>query len=120
MFWFFGHKVCGILASHVCMLSHFSCVKLFVILWTVACQAPLSMGFIRQESWSGLPCPPPGDLLDPGIKPMSPTLHGSLPTEPPGKPLSCPAMDQTHSPCIEGGHWATKEVPYSVILILLD
>ena len=53
------------------MLSHFSHVQLFVTLWTVACQAPLSMGFSRQEYWSGLPCPPPGDLLDPGIKPMS-------------------------------------------------
>ena len=46
-------------------------------LWTVACQAPLSMGFYRQECWSGLPCPPPGNLPEPGIKPaslMSPTL----------------------------------------------
>ena len=40
--------------------------------WTLACQAPLSMGFSRQEYWSGLPCPPPGDLPDPGIKPASP------------------------------------------------
>ena len=40
--------------------------------WTVACQTPLSMGFSRQEYWSGLPCPPPGDLPNPGIKPMSP------------------------------------------------
>ena len=53
------------------MLSRFSHVQLSVTLWTVACQAPLSMGFSRQEYWSGLPCPPPGDLLDPGIKPMS-------------------------------------------------
>ena len=43
-------------------------VQLFVTLWTVACQAPLSMGFSRQEYWSGLPCPPPGDLSDTGIK----------------------------------------------------
>ena len=42
-----------------------------VTLWTVACQAPLSMGFSRQEYWSGLACPPPGDLLDPGIEPVS-------------------------------------------------
>ena len=41
-------------------------------LWTVAHQAPLSMGFSRQEDWSGLPCPPPGDLPNPGIKPTSP------------------------------------------------
>ena len=51
------------------MLSHFSRVQLFVTLWTVACQAPLSMGFSRQGYWSGLPCPPPGDLPDPGIHP---------------------------------------------------
>ena len=43
----------------------------FVTQWTVACQAPLSMGFPRQEYWSGLPFPSPGDLPDPGIKPMS-------------------------------------------------
>ena len=61
--------------AHV--LSHFSCVQLFVTLWTVARQAPLSMEFSRQEYWSGLPCPPPEDLPDPGIKPTSlaaPTL----------------------------------------------
>ena len=45
---------------------------LFVIPWTVARQAPLSMGFSRQEFWNGLLSPPPGDLPDPGIKPMSP------------------------------------------------
>ena len=55
-----------------CVLSHFSCVQLFATLWTIACQAPLSMGFSRQEYWSGLPCPPLGDLSDPGIKPLSP------------------------------------------------
>ena len=49
--------------------------------WIVARQAPLSMGFSRQENWSGLPCPPPGDLPDPGIKPvslMSPALAGGF------------------------------------------
>ena len=51
-------------SSPVCVLSHFSHVQLFVILWTVACQAPLSMGFSRQEYRSGLPCSPPGDLPD--------------------------------------------------------
>ena len=55
-----------------CLLSHFSRVQLFATLWTVACQALLSMGFSRQEYWSGLPFPSPGDLLDPGIKPRSP------------------------------------------------
>ena len=48
-----------------CMLSHFILVRLFVTPWTAACQAPLSMGFSRQEYWSGLPCPPRGDLPDP-------------------------------------------------------
>ena len=55
-------------------------VRLFVTPWTVARQAPLSMGFSRQEHWSGLPCPPPGDLPDPGIEHASPALQaGSLP-----------------------------------------
>ena len=53
------------------MLSCFSRVQHFVTLWTRACQTPLSMGFSRQEYWSGLPRPPPGDLLDPGIEPTS-------------------------------------------------
>ena len=53
---------------HACILSHFSHIRLFVTLWTVAQQAPLSMGFPRQEYCSGLPCPPPGDLRDPEIK----------------------------------------------------
>ena len=71
-----------------CMLNRFSCVEHFMTLWTVACQAPLSMEFSRQEYWSGLPCPPLGDLSDPGIKPQSPTLQAhSLLSEPPGKGL---------------------------------
>ena len=60
-----------------CMLSGFSRVQLFATLCPVARQAPLSMGFSRQEYWSGLPSPPPGDLPDLGIKPaslMSPAL----------------------------------------------
>ena len=56
--------------------------------WTVACQAPLSMEFFRQEYWNGLPYPPPGDLLEPGTEPQTPALQAdSLPSEPPGKPL---------------------------------
>ena len=65
----------------MCVLSHFSHVRLFMTLWTIARQAPLSMGFSRQEYWSGLPCPPPGDLPDPGIEPISlisPVLVGGL------------------------------------------
>ena len=53
------------------MLSCFSRVRLFVTLWTVACQDPLFMGFPRQEYWSGLPFPAPGDLPNPGMEPMS-------------------------------------------------
>ena len=53
------------------MLSHFSRVQLFTTPWTIACLAPLSMGFSKQEYWSGLPCPPPRDLTDPGIEPVS-------------------------------------------------
>ena len=60
---------------------------LFVTPWTVARQAPLSMEFSRQEYWSGLPFPSPGDLPNPGIKSGSPALQvDSLPSEPPGKP----------------------------------
>ena len=59
-------------------------------LWGVARQAPLSMGFLRQENWSGLPFPSPGDLPDPGIKPASPALAGKFSTtKPPGKPHTC-------------------------------
>ena len=60
---------------HVCVLSHFSYVQLFATPWTVTCQAPLSMKFSRQEYWSGLPCPPPGDLPNSGIKTMSLALQ---------------------------------------------
>ena len=70
----------------LCVLSHFSRVRLFAAPWTAARHAPLSMGLSRQEYWSGLLCPPAEDLPDPGIKPVSPTLQmDSLPTEPPGK-----------------------------------
>ena len=56
--------------------------------WAVVHQAPLCMGLSRQEYWSGLPSPPPGDLPNPGIKPRSPALQAdSLPSEPPGKPI---------------------------------
>ena len=83
------------------MCSHaLSYVELFVTPWTVACQATLSMGFSRQEYWSGMPFPTSGDLPDPGIQPMSPALaaaaksHQSCPTlcdpidcSPPGSPI---------------------------------
>ena len=74
---------------HKCMLSRFSHVWLFATLWTVTCQSPLSMGFCRQEYWSGLPFPSPGDLPNPGIfyvvvyichpnLPVHPTLSSPL------------------------------------------
>ena len=64
-----------------------SCVQLFATPWLVAHQAPLSMGFSRQEYWSGLPFPSPGDLPNPGTEPGSPALQAdSLQSEPPGSP----------------------------------
>ena len=91
----------------------------------VARQAPLSMGFSRQEYWSGLPCPSPGDLPKPGIKPRSPTLQiDSLPAEPQGKRKntgvdslsfssgSSRPRSQTRFSCIAGGfftNWAIRE-----------
>ena len=72
---------------YVCVCQLLSHVQLFATPWTVAHQAPLSMGFSRQEYWSGLPFPSPGDLPNPGIEPMSPALQAaSLPSKPPGKP----------------------------------
>ena len=77
------------------MLNHFSNIQWFVTPWTVACQAPLSIGFFRWEYWSELSGPPPGDLPDPGMEPtpvLSPALAGRffffffLATESPGKP----------------------------------
>ena len=66
-------------------MKSLSRVRLFATPWTVAYQAPLSMGFSRQEYWSGLPFPFPGDLPDPGIEPGSPTLEAdSLTSEPQG------------------------------------
>ena len=62
-------------------MKSLSCVRLFATPWTVARQAPLSMGLSRQEHWSGLPFPSQGDLSDPGIEPaslMSPALAGSF------------------------------------------
>ena len=74
------------------MPSHFSHARLFVSPWTVAHQTPLSTGFSRQEYWSGLSCPPPGDLPDPGVKPAFPEPPALqvdfFYTEPPGKPIN--------------------------------
>ena len=71
--------------ADVKLLSH---VQLFVTQWTIACQAPPSIGFSRQESWSGLPFPSPGDLPDTETEPGSPALQAdSLPSELPGAPF---------------------------------
>ena len=72
-----------------------SCVQLFAVPWTVICQTPLPVEFSRQEYWSGLPCPPPGDLSNPGIEPTSlgsPVLTGRYFTTnwPPEKPKMRP------------------------------
>ena len=78
--------------KHVCacVLSCFSRIRFCATLWTIAHQAPLSMGFSRPEYWSGLPCPPPGDLPDPRAEPvslMSPALASMFsPLALPGKP----------------------------------
>ena len=80
------------------VLSSFSCVQLFATPWTVARQAPLSIGFSRQEYWNGLSCPPPGDLPDPspgdlpdpGVERTSLALvDGFFTTEPLRKPARC-------------------------------
>ena len=59
------------------MLSHFSHVQLFATIWTISRQTPLSIGFPRQEHWSGLPCPSPGDLPNPGIE-LTPLMSPAL------------------------------------------
>ena len=76
---------------HAKSLQSSSRLRFFVTLWTTVCQAPLSLGFSRQEYWSGLPCPPSGDLPDPGVKsesPASPAFQAdSLPLSHWGSPL---------------------------------
>ena len=72
--------------THQCGVKLLSRVRLCVTPWSVVHQAPLSMGFPRPESWSGLPIPPPRDFSDPGTEPECPRLQAdSSPSEPPGK-----------------------------------
>ena len=88
----------------MCVLSHFSHVRLFVTPWTVAHQAPLSMGFSRQEYWSGLPCCPPGDRPSPGIKPeslLSPALANRFFTT--SAPCEAPIVTVASLYC--GSYW---------------
>ena len=81
-------------------------------LWAAACQAPLSIGFSRQEYWNGLPCSPPGDLPNPGIKPKSPALQSdSLPSEPPGKPKNT----EVGSPSLFQGIFPTQESNWDLL-----
>ena len=73
---------------HVSMPNRFSCLRLFATPWTVAHQVPLSMEFSRQEYWSGLPCPPSGDLPHSEIEPVASALQAdSLPLSHQGSPL---------------------------------
>ena len=85
-------------------------VRLFATPSTVAYQAPSSMGFSRQEYWSGLPFPSPGDFPNPGIEPGSPALQtDTLPSEPPGKPhpteRQCQRMLRLLHNCTHLTHW---------------
>ena len=85
-----SQRISSVVLSHlcVCCAQLLSRVQLFAPLWTVVSQVPPSMVFSRQEYWSGLPFPPPGDLPDPGIEPTSSALAGGFfTTVPPGKPL---------------------------------
>ena len=94
----------GLCSGH-CVCESLSRVRLFVTPWTVACQASLSMEFSRQEYWGGLPCPSPGDLPDPGIEPMSPSLQSdSLPTEPLSQDTKSSLLcSNPHSECLFWG-----------------
>ena len=80
------------------LLSHFIRVQLCVMLWTVAHQVPLSVEFSQQECWSGSPCPPPGDLLNPGIEPGSSALWSD------SLPLSHREALLSHIKCQLSGH----------------
>ena len=129
-----GQSCSACVYTVLCLVSH---VQLFVAPWTVARQTPLSTGFSRPEYWSGLPCPPPGDLPSPGVKPRSPALQAdSLPPESPGKPENAgvgsltllqgvfPAQESNprflHCKQIlhQGSPWATREAPcvYTICL----
>ena len=117
------------LLGFACMLSLFSHVWIFVTLWTVNRQAPLSIGFSRQESWSEFPCPPLGDLPDPSL--MSPTLAGwDFPGGSDGEECSCNVGDLDSIPglerspggghghplqysCLENPHWQRSLAGYS-------
>ena len=99
-------------------------VRLFATPWTVAYQASLSMGFSRQEYWSGLPFPSPGDLPNPGIEPGSPALEiDPLTSEPPGKPKSLLFGEQLMvSPIncfLQGEFWRWTSCICSLVSLML-
>ena len=94
----------GIMPSVVGVLESLNCIWRFASPWTAALQAPLSMGFSRQEYWSGLPFPSPGGFPHPGIQPKSPALAGGfLTTKPPGKPIAL-------SMVLSNWSWSTREL----------
>ena len=91
-------------------MKSLSRVRLFATPWTVAYYAPPSMGFSRQEYWSGLPFPSPEDLPDPGIEPRSPALKAdTLPPEPPGK-----SSRDLPDPGIEPGLLHCRQILYQL------
>ena len=98
------HMACQGFMDHlfpVYVYQPLSCVQLCGTPWTVTHQASLSMGFSRHPYWSRLPCPPPEDLPDPGIKLRSPTLQAdSLPSEPQGKPERMSRKTKKKNNCI--------------------
>ena len=99
-FHFYNRRLGNHLLSVCCVLNNFSRVRLFVSLWTVACQDPLSMGFSRQEYRSGFPRPPPGDLPAQGLNLLLLLADGFFITEPPVKPASSLTRVQTQALCI--------------------
>ena len=93
----------------------------FATSWTAASQAPLSMGFPRQEYWSGLPLPSPGDLPNPGIEPMSPALAGGFfTTEPPGKPFILIKVKAKSHMWLEAPVWTVRLRSTLIIVIKMQ
>ena len=95
-----------IVCTHLLLFSHAIVSDSFVTPWTVVHLAPLSMGFPSQEYWSGLPFPPPGDIHNPGIKPMSSALaDGFFTTEPRGKCVYVYCMHMYNTVCVCISHF---------------
>ena len=99
---YWHHDVKSVSFINLCLLSRFSCVWLFATPWTIASQVPLSMGFAKQEYWSGLPLPFSGDLPDQGIKPVSP---------------ASPAFQVDTFFFFFFNHWATGEALYISLVL---